>query len=720
MATLELLGRASEAGTQADRSGGSGKTAGHARMRADIEGLRAIATFLVLPFHAGLMLFPGGFVGVDVFFVISGFVITGQLVREVERSGRVRLLDFYARRVRRLLPASAVVLGATTFMVWAWVPRIRWETTGGDIVAAALYVVNWRLADRSVDYLAEDVTPSPVQHFWSLSVEEQFYLLWPLLVLAAALVAARYGVRRKVALAVGLTAVALPSLLWAGHQAVASPERAYFATSVRIWEFAVGAFVALVAVRLARLPRGLAIGLAWVGLAMILWSGRTYSTDMTWPGYAALVPTLGAGLLIGAGVAAGRHGPVWLLGRKPMLVVGYLTYSLYLWHWPLLIVAREHFGGIPVWVGLLIVVFSAVPAWLTYTYVETPFRSSPVVTKHRRVAFGLGANATLVGVAAGLTLIVALSHSFGPGSAVGTAAITPVGGTTGALGAAALGNDPAQSSAGEVGTSWPATIVPDPVLAPKDVPGLYRAGCQQQPDSAEPVSCSYGNKDAGTTIAVVGDSKAAQWVPAFEQLVKKHDWHVITYNKSACQFVDTDTPLDGGVYTTCREWTHNVLAKLTGPDQPDVVVTAGQQDDAVTGVASDGTLVESQPVLQAALAKTWQQVEDAGVKVVVLAVTPQTGRDIYPCVADRPKDPGECAYERANGVAASGAPTQRAAAEAAKVPFIDLVDWICPRAECAPVIGGVLVYRQGSHITKTYIESLAPRLEQELARLGIR
>jgi peptidoglycan/LPS O-acetylase OafA/YrhL len=689
------------------------------RMRSDIEGLRAVAVFLVLPFHAGLGLFPGGFVGVDVFFVISGFVITGQLAREVERTGRVQLLDFYARRVRRLLPASSLVLAATAFMVWAWVPRVRWETTGGDIVSAALYVVNWRLADRSVDYLAEGVTPSPVQHFWSLSVEEQFYLLWPLLVLAAAAVAARYGVRRKVALAVGLAAVAVPSLLWAGHQAVAQPERAYFATSVRIWEFAVGAFVALAAARVARLPRGVAIALAWLGLAMVLWAGRTYSTDMTWPGYAALVPTLGAGLLIAAGVAAGRRGPVALLGRKPMQVVGSLTYALYLWHWPLLIVAREHFDGISVWAGMAIVIASAVPAWLTWKYVETPFRSSPIVTTHRRVAFGLGATATLAGAVAGLTLIVALSHSFGPGSAVTTASFSPVGGTIGARGAAALGTDATRSPAGEVGTSWPATIVPDPVLAPQDIPGLYGAGCQQSPDSAEPVSCSYGKKDAGTTIAVVGDSKAAQWVPAFEQLVKKHDWHVITYNKSACQFVDADTPLDDELYATCREWTHNVLAKLTGPDKPDIVVTAGQQNDAVTGVGEDGALTESHELMQTALAKTWQQVQDAGVKVIVLADTPQTGRDIYPCVAERPKDPADCSYHRAEGVAESGAPIQKAAAHDAGVPFIDMVDWICPRAECAPVIGGVLIYRQGSHLTKTYIESLAPRLEEQLARLGV-
>jgi peptidoglycan/LPS O-acetylase OafA/YrhL len=689
------------------------------RIRADIEGLRAVATFLVLPFHAGLMLFPGGFVGVDVFFVISGFVITGQLLREVDRTGRIGLLGFYARRVRRLLPASAVVLAATAVMVWLWVPRIRWETTGGDIVASALYFVNWRLAERSVDYLAEDVTPSPVQHFWSLAVEEQFYLLWPLLVLAAVLLAARFGVRRRVAVLAGLAIVAVPSLLWAGHEAVAQPERAYFATTVRIWEFAVGAAVALLVVRLERVPRALAAAIAWAGLAMVLWAGRTYSADMVWPGYAALVPTVGAGLLIAGGVAAGRGGPVWLLGRKPMLVVGYLTYSLYLWHWPLLIVAREHFGGIPVWAGLLIVLFSAAPAWLTFRLVENPLRNARLVVEYRRVAFGLGANATLLGVAAGLSLVVALTVSVGSNGAGGAFAAGPTGGTSGARGAVALGDDPTRSPAGAVSRSWPRSIAPDPLTATEDVPGLYSAGCQQRPDSADPVSCSYGRKDAATTIAVVGDSKAAQWVPAFELLVQQHDWHVITYNKSACQFVDADTPLDRDVYTTCREWTRNVLAKLTGPDRPDVVVTAGQQDVAVTGTTSSGALELSNEAMRTALARTWREVTAAGVQLVVLADTPQTGRDIYPCVAERPKDPAECAYARDHGVAASGAPTQRAAAQEAGVPFIDLDDWICPRAECAAVIGGVLVYRQGSHITKTYIESLAPRLEHELARLGI-
>lgn len=680
---------------------------GNSRIRRDIEGLRAVATFLVLPYHAGLMLFPGGFVGVDVFFVISGFVITGQLIREVDRDGTVNLLGFYARRAKRLLPASAVVLAATALMTWLWVPRIRWETTGGDIVASSLYFVNWRLADRSVDYLAEDVTPSAVQHYWSLSVEEQFYFVWPILLLGVVLLAARLGVNRKVALLAGLAVVAVPSLLWAGHQAVASPERAYFVTTARMWEFTVGAFVAIVATRLDRMPQALAVVLAWAGLATVLVSGRIYTADTTWPGFHALLPTIGTGLVIAAGVAAGRYGPVALIGNRFMLFIGYLTYSLYLWHWPLLIVAREHLGGISVPVGLAIVAFSVIPAWLTFHLVENPLRNSPLVAREPKVAIGLGLNATLVGVAAGLALVVALSGSIStisPGMAQG---------------AAALGSSPTHDSAGQPAKTVSGGITPDPLLATKDVPALYADGCQVSVDSSEPVSCSYGSDDARTTIAVVGDSKAAQWMPAFQVLAARHDWRIVTYTKSACQFATIETSLDGEVYETCRAWTDHVLDRLTGEARPDVVVTAGQRDQGVVG-GEDGDLELSGDAMRAAMVDTWTRIEDAGVEVVVLADTPQTGMDVYACVAEHSDDLTACTYDRDHGIEASGAPTQREAAEEAGVPFIDLVDWICPTAECTPVIGNVLIYRQGSHLTKTYIETLAPRLGAALRRAGVR
>ena len=682
-----------------------GQGRGNSRIRKDIEGLRAVATFLVLPYHAGLMLFPGGFVGVDVFFVISGFVITGQLLKEVERDGRVSLLGFYARRAKRLLPASAVVLAATAVMTWLWVPKIRWEVAGGDIVSSALYFVNWRLADRSVNYLAEDVPPSPVQHYWSLAVEEQFYFIWPILMLVAVLVAMRLGVRRNTALLAGLALVAVPSLLWAGHMATAQPERAYFVTTVRMWEFAIGAFVAILATRLERMPHRLAIVMAWSGLALVLCSARVYDAAMTWPGYYALLPTVGAGLFIAGGVAAGKHGPVAVIGTRFMLFIGYLTYSLYLWHWPLLIVAREHFGGISVPVGLLIVAFSIVPAWLTFRLVENPLRNSPALSRDRRLAFSVGANSTLLGVASGLALIVVLTTQLSP---------APAGA---APGAAALSSSPTHDTAAITQTAA-GGITPDPLQATEDVPGLYAEGCQVEVDSAEPVSCTYGSPDAATTIAVVGDSKAAQWVPAFELLAREHDWRVETYTKSACQFATIETSLDGAVYQTCRDWTDKVLEQLTGPDKPDVVVTSGQRDEGVVG-GEDGDLDLSQDAMVEALADTWTQLEDAGVKVVSLADTPQTFTEVYACVADHPDDLSACTYDRQHGIDASGAPTEREAAAAARVPFVDLTDFICPATDCPPVIGNVLIYRQGSHLTKTYIETLAPRLYEALRRAGV-
>ena len=209
------------------------------------------------------------------------------------------------------------------------------------------------------------------------------------------------------------------------------------------------------------------------------------------------------------------------------------------------------------------------------------------------------------------------------------------------------------------------------------MPDLYADGCQVDVDSAEPTTCEYGAADAATTIAVVGDSKAAQWVPAFQVLAKQNDWRIVTYTKSACQFATVETSLDGEVYQTCRDWTDNVLDRLTGPDKPDVVVTAGQRDQGVVG-GSDGDLELSEDAMQAALVDTWTRIEDAGVKVVVLADTPQTGGDIYACVAEHPDDLTACTYDRQHGIDASGAPVQGAAAKEAGVPFVDLTDFICP------------------------------------------
>ena len=386
-------------------SSGGAESRTKSAFRADVEGLRAVAVGLVLLYHAGVPFVPAGFVGVDVFFVISGFLITGLLVSELRRTGRISLPGFYARRAKRLLPAAGIVLAATTVGTLLFLPQTRWSSVGGDIVSSALYFVNWRLAGRSVDYLAEDASASPVQHFWSLAVEEQYYLVWPILLLLMSWWALRRrgnGAAVGRSLWIGLAAVGLPSLAWSVYWTQHEQASAFFVTTTRMWELAIGAGVALAAVRLASMPRPVALVLGWAGLAAIATSALIYSTSSAWPGYAALLPVLGAAAVIAAGAAAGPAGPVALLGTGLFRWFGGLSYSLYLWHWPMIVFAAAYFGELRVWQGAVVAALSVVPAWLTFKLVENPIRYSRPISRSPRLALALGACLTLVGVAGGL------------------------------------------------------------------------------------------------------------------------------------------------------------------------------------------------------------------------------------------------------------------------------------------------------------------------------
>jgi peptidoglycan/LPS O-acetylase OafA/YrhL len=673
--------------------------------RADVEGLRAVAIGLVLLYHAGLPFVRGGFVGVDVFFVISGFLITGLLVRELDRTGTISLVRFYARRAKRLLPATAVVLLATSAMVLAVLPRVRWSDIGGDIVASALYVVNWRFADRSVDYLAEDVEPSPVLHFWSLAVEEQYYLVWPVLLLALSWLARRRGRRTGQLLWTGLAVVAVPSFVLSLYMTAYQPESAFFVTTTRMWELAVGAAVALAAASFARMRRVPAVLLGWAGMVAIVAAGVLFSVTMAWPGYAAAVPTFGTAAVIAAGLAAGSAGPIWILGTRPFRWVGALSYSLYLWHWPLLVIAAAHFGRLTVPAGLLVILFSVVPAWLAYRLVENPLRTSRSLSRMPRLALSLGANCTLVGVVAGLVILLAIPASTSrPQAAV--ADREP-------LGAAILAEQPRDDPAGAPvdQVDW---MTPDALQATKDVPDLYSEGCQQDDVSAEPVSCSYGDELAETTIALVGDSKAAQWAPALQVLAQHKDWRIVTYTKSWCSFTAAEITMDGAVYESCSQWNANVMTELTGSGRPDYVLTSGGRSAALPdGGGGEGSV----HAMVAGMVSHWAALERAGVDVLVLEDTPHPGMNINECVSENLQHLTRCTYDRAEVDGSGGAKAQQVAVSGRdNVAYIDLNDAVCPTPQCAPVIGNVLVYRQGSHLTATYVETLAPRLGAALER----
>jgi peptidoglycan/LPS O-acetylase OafA/YrhL len=677
------------------------------RFRGDVAGLRAVAVGLVLLYHAGVRFLPGGFVGVDVFFVISGYLITAQLLAEIDRTGRISLPAFYARRAKRILPAAAIVLVATAGLVWLFVPRVQWQQIGGDIVSAATYVVNWRLAGNAVDYLTEDAPPSPVQHFWSLAVEEQFYIVWPLLIIAA-IVVARIFRRTNVRpiLWLGLVVVAVPSFAWSIVETTNDPGQAFFVSTTRMWELSIGAGVALVGAHWAKIPRSVATVIGWLGLAGVVASGFLITGDTAWPGYAAALPTLGAAAVIAGGVSASHRGPIAILGTRPFRWVGDLSYSLYLWHWPLIVVATAHWHTLSVERGLAVALLSIIPAWITYRLVENPLRYSAALSRSPRFALSIGGNFTLVGICAGLVLLLVFARS----------ADATAGAHGPALGAAILAADPANDPAGS--PSAPADfITPNPLKAGADLPDSYKDGCHQDQISAAVLSCTYGDVHSKTVVVLAGDSKAEQWLSAFQSLAKTNDWKLVVYIKSSCTFTSATTLLGDDAskpYPSCTQWNASLLQTLVA-QRPTYVVTS--QDSATALDANGRGTVDA---MVAGMRATWSALAAVGSKVVVIANNPHPTANVDQCVDQHRNNLSSCAFSRTLHDKNAAYLTQKKAVSGVpSVKMIDLFDAICPTATCAPVIGNVLIYRQGSHMTSTYVKTMAPRVATALAAVGV-
>ncbi|MFK3985108.1 SGNH hydrolase domain-containing protein [Micromonospora sp. NPDC050397] len=701
-----------------------------AGFRADIEGLRGVAVLLVLLGHAGLPLLPGGFVGVDVFFVISGFLITGLLLGELRRTGRISLAHFYARRARRLLPAAGVVIVASLLLTYLFLPRIRWSDTIGDALASTLYAMNWRLAERSADYLRADQAPSILQHYWSLAVEEQFYLLWPLLLVAAVWLGWRAPgrhVRRSVGgrALVALALLAVASLAWSIHLGQADPTRAYVVTTTRIWELALGGGLAVLGPHLHRLPRTVVAVTGWAGLAAILLAATLLGPEVNgWPGYLALLPTLGTAAVIaagvgtvgagagaGVGVAGWRAGPASLLGWRPIRAAGAVSYSWYLWHWPLLVVATARFGPLGPATGVGIVLASVVPAVLTCRLVENPVRRSAARPAY---ALRVGLAATCLPLLAGMGLLLVL-RSPAPTPA-GTAAPDAGASATGApappLGAAVLGPEPRDDPAGAPVDHVP-SITPDPLVARDDVPDAYRDDCVAQASEASLRTCVYGDREAKVEVVLAGDSHAAHWLPAVQVVAAERGWRLVTCLKAMCPFQVAPITLHGRPYESCTEWNRRLRTALAGADRPALLIVSGvTQIPLVDGVLPRPGRATAQAQTEA-LAQTWSEVAGTGLPLVVLRDTPAFRVDVAECVSANRRALTRCASLR-EAALAGGLPQERAATGLAGVHLVDLNDAICPTSSCAPVIGGTLVYRDSHHLTAAYARSLAPRLHQHL------
>ena len=701
----------------AHRSGGL-------RFRPDVEGLRAIAILLVVGYHAGLPFVPGGFIGVDVFFVISGFLITGLLVAEARTTGRVALASFWARRARRLLPAAVLVLVVVAVISWLVIPAIDHELVGGDIIAASLYVSNIRFAAQATDYLGAGRAESPVLHFWSLGVEEQFYLVWPLLVLVVAvLIVSRVALRTKLlpSLAVVLAVLGVLSFVLSLRLTSTSEPWAFFGTPTRAWEFAVGGLIAIGAAAGWAMPRQLRAVLGILGVVVLLATAVRLTSEVPYPGTAAVWPVLGSALLLVAGTRRPDDSSVptdEVLGSWPMRSIGRLSYSWYLWHWPMLVLVAAWLGPQSVLARTLLVVLALVPAALAFRFVERPIHHARVLVESPKRSLLLGAALSLVGVAAGVGLWLAQGGGAFASNTPATSASendtvrTPTGG--GAAGQSPAPTPPAGTPALAPAKTGDA-ITPAPLKARGDLPSIYSDGCHAPIPATTWETCAFGDTTSNTTVVLLGDSHAAQWFPALDAAGKKNKWKVLVRSKSGCTAPDVTLYLRAQErpYTECDDYRAALLADLTdstGSDKPSLVLATSTQTDSLVSRSSGERVsgAAAQQEWRAGWKRTLMRLSKAGVPVVVLRDTPWPGTDMAKCVSQHLDDPGACDLSTDTLSPASFDIDLVKGIEGASA--IDLTDALCAGTTCPAVIGRYLVYRDDSHLTATFAQTLAGRL----------
>ena len=653
--------------------------------RLDVHGLRGIAVVLVLAEHARLA-FDGGFVGVDVFFVISGFLITGHLVRELEQRGRIDLRAFWARRVRRILPSAVVVALVTAVAGLVLVPPLAHGELVEAAVASLLSVPNLYFASEGTDYLA-GTAPSPFQHYWSLGVEEQFYLLWPLLLLLVWRLGHRSSDRRRTALLIGTVVVLVGlSLTLAVLLTDRSQPWAFFSLPSRTWELALGGLAAVAVHRGAVIKGHAAAVIGWAGLAGILLAATTFGETTAYPGTAVLLPVIGAVGVVWSGAAGHASGPVALLGIRPFQYFGGISYALYLWHWPLLVLPQSAIGlatPLPLWARSAALAAAVVLAHLTTRYVERPFRS----------VRGSDVRTVLLGVAASA---VAIAVVLGTGMATAPRTLT------------------SDRTAAAVTPEAPPTFTPfvpvglDPQLdrATETTSAYRRAGCHVESSSDTRVnSCVLGDRGGALTVALVGDSHAAHWMPALEAWAERRGGvRVLGYTKNACTMVDVEVLTSGRPYRECDVWRAAVLERLEA-QAPDVVLVAGSAHLPLVDAPDEADRGVRTGLWREGLRRTLAALPEQS-RVSVLADTPEFAESVPRCLSANLDDTDACAVGRRVGVDPGWVAWERRTTEDAGHRYVELTDWFCSATRCGVVSGNTLLYRDHGHLTEAWARSL--------------
>ena len=674
-----------------------------ARFRADVEGLRAVAVGLVVAYHAGVPGVPGGYVGVDVFFVLSGFLITSLLLTERESSGRVSLLGFYARRCRRIVPAATLVLLAVLVASHLLLVGKAAADVGADARAAALFMANWHFAAEGMSYLSSSAPPSPLRHFWSLAVEEQFYLVWPA-IFAALTYGSRHLQRRQ--LAVGLGALMLASLGWSVVQTAQNGVAAYFSPFTRSWELLAGALLAVATPLVARVRPSVLAAAGWCGLVLVVLAACLYSAGTAFPGTAAALPVAGAVLVLAAGCGSARRGPELLLRLRPFQGIGRLSYSLYLWHWPLLVLGAAYAGRpLPLATKLWLVAAALVLSAITYALVENPARRwRPLVTSAR------------VSVTAGLAVTVAAT-------AVATVLPLVAGGTPPATAAQPA---PPQVSVQQVRAAvsaagalkvLPTELSPAVADTPADEGPAFADGCLLDVEPVATTSeCVYGDVQADRTLVLFGDSHAAQWLPAFIDIGQRERWRVLLIAKVGCPTaaVQVWSVERRRTYQECEPWRSASLERIARL-APELVVHTANTNTSLA-VRGRETREGRSEAWQAGLIRTIEELRPVVGRQVLLGDIPTMSADPAQCLPRNTNAPLRCSTPRSEALQPRQRLAERRAAEATGIPYIDVLPFLCTERVCPAVIGSFVVYRDRYHLTATYSRWVAGSIAKELPR----
>jgi len=633
---------------------------------ASIQGLRAIAVALVVMAHAKLEWIAGGFVGVDVFFVLSGYLITGLLLTEIDATGRVKLATFFARRLKRLLPALLFSIAVSGLLAKWVLSDYELREQSQSTLFAISWVSNVYFALSQVDYFSSLRLHDLYLHTWSLGVEEQFYLLWPLVLLATCRFAPATGDGQNYRLYC-LFAIALLSFALMAYWSFGKPMWSFYLMPARIWQFSLGAAVWVMLRGDSDIVPGAASAPWWqgAGLGLILFSALYLSNDQQYPGLWVLLPSLGAAFFL-----VGIHQPsMWnrVLSLSGLTWLGDRSYSLYLWHWPILMIGFS-LGLDDSKTGLLsLVLVALLLAMLSYRLIELPFWKGQFSRAPARISI----SCALVAMAA---VALAQTITIGQSQSVQSLALSQ---------------------------------------ASMDKPAIYQQECDSFLASADLHACVSGHDQAEKTIVLIGDSVLAQWHDLFPRIFAEPTWRVVLHTKSACPMVDEDIfyqPI-GGTYTVCSNWRNALLDELAIL-QPDVVVVGNSASYPFT----DKQWIEGS-------ARIYQKLAAASDKVLVLAATPTLSFNGPACLARALQDGGATACSTPvskNQAAKLWRIYKAATASYPEIQRLDLSGLVCPQGLCrAKSAQGIIVFRDASHLSNSFVLSLLPQVRQELEELQL-